>query len=439
MLFNRSRKNLSAWFTLSMGTILVIFAALLYGREVRDRLHTFDADLYQTAQIMAGGVEEIEYQSIRRIDLESVPLLGSDTLVLDTYLHFARWYTPDRQLLQFVGEIPAAMLDAPIGFVTLSNGDANLADRPSGLRLRTPQQIRQLTLPVRRGDEVLGFLQIAAPLDPVQEPLRELRLFLSIGLPVALGAIALTGWILGGIAMQPIRQSYQQLQQFTADASHELRAPLAGILSNAQVGLMEPVDLQEQSDRLHTIVEIAESMSALVGQLLFLARQGGHLPPDVLHPVDLGQLVRQLADDTQAQAAAHQQTLQCTVPEAAVSVFVEPQLLQRAIANLLHNACRYSPAGGTIELILTQQPGKAILQVKDTGVGIDAADLPHIFDRFYRADTVRSRQTGGAGLGLAIVRQIVEAHQGTISVTSRIHHGSTFEIQLPLTRQKGSF
>ncbi|MFQ3616773.1 MAG: HAMP domain-containing sensor histidine kinase [Cyanobacteriota bacterium] len=437
MLFNRSRQNLATWFTLSMGSILVIFAALLYWREARDRLQTFDADLYNTAQIMAGGVEEIEYQSIRRIDLESVPLLGKDTLALDTYLHFARWYTPDRRLLQFVGDIPAATLDAPIGLVTLAGtaGGSGFPAHPS--RIGSPQQLRQLTLPVRRGGEVLGFLQIAASLDSVREPLRELRLFLSVGVPMALGAIACTGWILGGVAMQPIRQSYQHLQQFTADASHELRAPLAGILSNAQVGLMEPVDPQEQSQRLQTIVEIAESMSALVGQLLFLARHSGHLPPSLLQSVDLGQLVQQLVDKTQAQAVSRQQTLRCMTPETAVPIFAEPQVLQMAIANLLHNACRYTPAGGTIDLVLTQQSSRAILQVRDTGIGIDAADLPHIFDRFYRADTVRSRETGGVGLGLAIARQIVEAHQGRISVRSQIHQGTVFEIQLPLERQKG--
>lgn len=438
MLFNRSRQNLATWFTLSMGSILVVFAALLYWREARDRLQTFDADLYNTAQIMAGGVEEIEYQSIRRIDLESVPLLGNDTLVLDTYLHFARWYTPDRRLLQFVGDIPAATLDAPIGLVTLTGAALRPTAPSSPPRVGPPQQFRQLTLPVRRGEEVLGFLQIAAPLDSVQEPLRELRLFLSIGVPMALGAIALTGWILGGVAMQPIHQAYQQLQQFTADASHELRAPLAGILSNAQVGLMEPVDSQEQSHRLQTIVEIAESMSALVGQLLFLARHSGHLPPHVLRAVDLGQLVKQLVDATQAQATHRQQTLRCTVPQTAVLVFAEPQVLQMAIANLLQNACRYTPAGGAIDLVLTQQPARAILQVRDTGIGIDAADLPHIFDRFYRADAVRSRETGGVGLGLAIARQIIEAHQGSIAVRSQLHQGSVFEIQLPLVRQKGS-
>jgi OmpR-family two-component system manganese-sensing sensor histidine kinase len=437
MLFNRSRQNLATWFTLSMGSILVIFAALLYWREARDRLQTLDADLYNTAQIMAGGVEEIEYQSIRRIDLESVPLLGDDTLALDTYLHFARWYTPDRRLLQFVGDIPAATLDAPIGLVTLTDPALFPDSQAGSSQIGSPQPLRQLTLPVRRGEEVLGFLQIAASLDSVQEPLQELQLFLSIGVPMALGAIACTGWILGGVAMQPIRQSYQQLQQFTADASHELRAPLAGILSNAQVGLMEPIDPQEQSHRLQAIVEIAESMSALVGQLLLLARHSGHLPPNGLQFVDLGALVQQLVDNTQAQAASNQQTLRCAVPEMAVWVFAEPQILQMAIANLLHNACRYTPAGGTIDLILTQQPSRAILQVRDTGIGIDAADLPHIFNRFYRADTARSRETGGVGLGLAIARQIVEAHQGSISVHSQIHQGSVFEIQLPLRRQKG--
>lgn len=422
-MFNRSRSNLATWFTLSMGSILIIFAGVLYLREARDRLQAFDQTLYNTSRIMAAGVEDYVYEGQQRTDLENVPVLGSDTLPLSTDLFFARWYTPDQQLLQFIGAVPAEQLTTRSGFQT------QVVNQP---QTSTPIRLRQLTLPVYQGERLIGYLQIAASLTSVEAPLQQLRLFLAVGVPLALGAIALTGWGLGGKAMQPIRQSYNQLQQFTADASHELRAPLAGILSHAQVGLMEPVDSQEQHHRLTVISEVAESMSLLVSQLLFLARHQGNLSPEMLKSVDLAQIIQPLVAEYTPSVQQKQQTLVLDLPDQPLQVQAEPELLRQAIANLLSNAHRYTPNHGTIELHLWQTHRWAILQVKDSGIGIDANDLPHIFDRFYRADQVRSRHTGGFGLGLAIARQIVEAHGGEITVQSTPAEGSTFEIKLPL-------
>ncbi len=421
-MFNRSRSNLATWFTLSMGSILVVFVGILYLREAQDRLHRFDQALTDTSRIMAAGVENFVYERQERTDLENVPVLGSDTLPLSSNLVFARWYTPKRRLLQFSGEVPPQQLATPAGFQTL------LVDDPQTQRLL---RLRQLTLPVYHNERLIGYLQIAASLSAVEVPLQQLRLFLAVLVPLVLGAIALTGWLLGGRAMLPIRRSYQQLQQFTADASHELRTPIAGILNHAQVGLMEPVDPQEQRDRLHTIVGVAESMSLLVSQLLFLARHDGRLSLEMLKPVDLKQIVAVILDHHAEQFQSKQQTLNTTLPES-IKVLAEADLLRQAIANLLVNAHRYTPPGGVIEVRLSHNNRWAVLQISDNGIGIEPKDLPHIFDRFYRADRVRLRQTGGFGLGLAIARQVIEVHSGAITVQSDPGQGSTFEIRLPL-------
>lgn len=402
-----------------------MFAGILYLREARDRLQAFDQTLYDTSRIMAAGVENLVYAGQKRTDLENVPILGSDSLPLSSNLVFARWYTSEKRLLQFIGSIPPADLTTPFGFQTLA-ADRDATASPASNRLR------QLTLPVYQEGQLIGYLQIAASLASVEEPLGQLRLFLMVGVPLALAAIALTGWVLGGKAMQPIRQSYEQLQQFTADASHELRAPLAGMLSHAQVGLLEPIDPQEQHTRLQTIAGITESMSLLVSQLLFLARHEGRLAPEMLRPVDLVELLQPLVVEYATLAQQKQQTVTSELPKHSMLVQAEPDLLRQAIVNLLSNAHRYTPQGGTIILRLVAVSRWAVIQVTDSGIGISAEDLPRIFDRFYRADRVRSRQTGGFGLGLAISRQIVEAHGGQIIAQSTAGKGSTFEIRLPL-------
>ncbi len=417
-MFSRSRRNLACWFTWSMGAILIVFAQVLYYLEVRDRLASFDSALYDRSRAIASMIESNQRLIKARPQLDNVFVLRNRSS-MGSELLYVRWYNPQGKIVQFTGEPPLTTVNLKPGFETI-------AKNPT-------LSIRQLTLPVMKGEALMGYLQVATSLQPFESLSLKLRLFLSFGVPLTLGTISLTGWLLGGMAMQPIRKSYEAQSRFTADASHELRAPLAAMLSNAQVGLLIPgAEGTPQSQRLEKIVSLAKSMTILVNNLLLLARYEGKLNQKSLEEIDLTLILQDVVPHYQNQTTQKKLTFLHHIPPQTIKVKGEAELLRLVFENLLNNAFKYTPEGGKVQLQLETHAGYAVMSVTDTGDGIPAADLPHIFDRFYRVDTARTRKTGGFGLGLAIAQQIIQAHNGDIQATSIVGKGSTFQVKLPL-------
>lgn len=424
-MFHRSRSNLAVWFTLTMGTILVSFAGVLYYQTVLDELEDLDSLLYKKSRVMAVNAK---YDLLAgQLDLENVPILGSDVPPLGSEVVYARWYNSKGLTVQFFGLAPSEGLVTNPGFHTIKTA------LHSSRGMQTTIWLRELTLPVYQDELLIGYLQVATPLTSTQDNLAQLRVVLLLIVPTTLGMIAVAGWFLGGLAMQPIQDSYDQLQRFTSDASHELRSPLAGIISNAQYGfLSQSHNIEAHHQRYQKISDIAKSMSTLVNNLLFLARHQGRLSAESLQEVDLRCELVQIADEYTTQEAAQHLNLTYTLPTGRVKVLADAELLRQAVVNLLNNACKYTLPGGQVQLRVFTLPYWAVIEVIDNGIGIPEADLPHIFERFYRVDKKRMRKTGGYGLGLAIVEQIVLAHGGYISVKSLAGKGSTFQILLPL-------
>jgi two-component system, OmpR family, manganese sensing sensor histidine kinase len=189
----------------------------------------------------------------------------------------------------------------------------------------------------------------------IRETLKEFLVLLAIAVPVTIGVIGFVGKALGGLAMQPIRQAYEQLQRFTADASHELRSPLAAIFTNAQVGLLTWVNnesQQKQRYRFEKIANLVKSTNVMVSNLLFLARHTGRLKSESLEEIELNSWLQALVDTYATKANAKQLNLQCDILHQPIKMRVETKVLAQAIGNLLENACHYTPSGGTIRLRL---------------------------------------------------------------------------------------
>jgi signal transduction histidine kinase len=228
-----------------------------------------------------------------------------------------------------------------------------------------------------------------------------------------------------------LEQAEQLRRSLLADVAHELRTPLSILQGNLRAILDEvyPLDQSEMA-RLY---EHTRSLSRLVNDLHELAQAEAKQLPPPHQDTALAHLARTTVEGFRPGADEKGVTLDTNLPPSSPTVPVDPGRLTQVLQNLLANALRHTPTGGKITLYLEAKPEAIHLAVADTGDGIPAEQLPHIFDRFYRTDPARSRDQGGAGLGLAIARAIVEAHGGQIAVTSEgtPGTGSTFTIQLP--------
>jgi len=284
-----------------------------------------------------------------------------------------------------------------------------------------------------------GYLNLARSIDALDIYLFWIEVSLVALLSLTILATGAASWWLAGLALQPVRQSYQQMQQFTADAAHELRTPLATLRSIVQTALRsDALTPEEVETTLQTVNRQSQRLSKLVQDLLLLY-QADQAISERFRLCDLSVLVYELGDDFLALAIAADLNLKVEVLYAeSIYVLGDRDSLYRAIANLLSNAIHYTPAGGQVTLRLLRHHQTAQIQVVDTGVGIAADDQAKVFDRFYRVEQARSRERGGTGLGLAIVSTIVQQHRGTISLESVLGKGSKFTIQLEIAPQSDS-
>jgi len=319
------------------------------------------------------------------------------------------------------------------------------------------------TTPFRRGTIADAVHRITAARDEtaVRQTLWTLAVILATGIPCAIG-LAIAGGTMADMArritveslsarlpvMNPgdefgrlasvfnetlsrLDAAFEQLRRFTADASHELRTPLTAIRSVGEVALQQSLTAESYREVIGSMLEEVDRLTRLVENLLLLTRAEAGRIPLTRAPVDLGDLVAGVSDSLRILAEEKNQALTVEVA-GRVAVVCDAAVLRQGITNLLYNAIKYTPHMGLIRVGATSTAaGDAVIEVQDTGPGIPAAHRHRVFERFYRVDHARSRDTGGSGLGLAIARWAVEANGGRIELESEEGRGTVFRVVLP--------
>ncbi|MGA1262381.1 MAG: sensor histidine kinase [Prochlorothrix sp.] len=441
------------------GSIVAIFSLTVYGVVARDRRYQFDQHLQEVATVAAVSLNTVQheyhelfteehhspYVTSQRLrpgaPLSLGQLMGKyqfdpaysteKTVFLSISSPFAaegqgvEWFDAQRRLMVQEGkQFPPAALPAVV---------------PAEGNWSVWQDLRSFVMPVTTADaeaggEVMGYVRVNASVLSLNQELKRLRKQLLGGILLVSGLVTWAGLWLTRQSLQPVLASFNQLQQFTSDASHELRNPLTAIRASVAVLQSHPERIHPaDTQKLAAIASAAEQMSELVEDLLMLTRADRHrLQKSVdMRPIPLDELLEDLESLYGDRAA--QDGISLTVEyQTPAMVEGDAAQLQRLFANLLTNALQYTPRGGNVRLTLQTTASHAIVRVQDTGIGIAADQLAQVLDRFWRADQARSYHQGGTGLGLAIAQAIADRHQGRITVSSQVNQGSCFQVTLPL-------
>jgi two-component system phosphate regulon sensor histidine kinase PhoR len=241
-----------------------------------------------------------------------------------------------------------------------------------------------------------------------------------------------------------LREQERVRQEFISNASHELKTPvmaIGSVVEALQAGAAEDPNLRVKF--LNSLERLVDRQSSLIQDLLDISKLDSGNETQWQESVNITQIINDAVEQIRPQADKKGLTLstQITLEGAGSQEFNvagNSSQLQRALLNILTNAVKYTPEAGSIAIMVKVAGGEQLeIRIQDTGCGIDPEDIPHIFDRFYRADKARTRETGGTGLGLAIVREIIARHHGTVSLESAVGKGSTFIILLPLRPRSG--
>ncbi|MCC6176208.1 MAG: HAMP domain-containing histidine kinase [Chloroflexi bacterium] len=424
--FGRIRWRLAAWNLAILALVLAITIGAALVTETRARAGAVDRELRlgaerEVAAFDHEGDDDNEGESRRRLGS------GSDL--------FAFWLDSRGQVVRNSRQINLAGLPDAEAVRAALGGRETLADRDVG-----GVSVRLLTVPVYHDRRIDGVVQVGKPLAGGQQELTQLTTILLLTGAAGLVLSALGSLFLAGRAMRPIREAFERQRRFIADASHELRTPVAVLRARADVLQREATDLAPNHlEQVQALRHDADELSALLDELLDLARIDAGQIELPLEPVALADVAEELVAHLTPLASLRGVELRLVTKP----VWGQANLgrLRQVVRALVDNALKHTSAGGSVEVAVDREGDQARLRVIDTGEGIGPEHLPNVTGRFYRADEARDRRgagrAGGAGLGLAIAEELVRLMHGRLKVESEPGQGTCATVLLPVASGQG--
>ncbi|MBX9666472.1 MAG: HAMP domain-containing histidine kinase [Candidatus Obscuribacterales bacterium] len=363
-------------------------------------------------------------------------LLAEQSQLLDFDGKKFHWLAANTKLSsQFFRPLASYQLFDSTGKILGAHGDYHCASLfANAQEIRgEPYTYRSKSVPLIINGLMVGYLQVQLPTTRRDALLKEFAITIFGITLFGFALLAIVGYYYSKEAAQPIFDSYELLRQFSTDVAHELNTPISTVRATAENMSEELNDPDALKGRLEVINRAVERMNIIVKDLMLLTRLGmeSEKPTKQHEKIEVANLVEHVVAEFTDRFKQKSISLSCNIEgDPVVRGFRDP--LHRMIANLLENALRYTDTGGKVAVFLTTNNQSATIVVSDTGIGIPEESIPKIFDRFYRVDKARSRDMGGSGLGLSIVKAITTMHGAQITVDSTVGKGTAFEVTIPL-------
>ena len=445
-LFRSSRIRLAFWYGSVMAFILSILAMGIYRSLVESKWLAIQQEMESIAGTLHDSLEPMlptsgnPTQVLKAIFPElclvkqpcnyNASLIQRHTIgISDRSTYYLRLFDHHQNLLAFSPHQPSQLSSR------LDSSSWQIVNLPNGIRYL------QFSIMLHSGNShnqtnhshnysSWGYLQIGRNLQVFDAEVKQIQFILVIGFPIALTLVAISSWGLSGLAMQPIYQSYQQQQQFTANVAHELKTPLASLLATVEAINRLENHQENTQTLLNTVERQGRRLSNLITDLLLLTSLEQNSFQKSFQPCCLNDLVNDLTEEFLELAVSKSIDLTSDVCDEEISTLGNESELYRLVANLIANAIQYTPSGGKVNVSLNTEQKKVMIKVQDTGIGISSEQQKRIFERFYRVECDRARKTGGTGLGLAIAKAIAQKHQAYLTVESIVGSGSVFTLEM---------
>jgi heavy metal sensor kinase len=448
-----------------LSLILVVFGSGVYYYFENSLQASIDAKIKSMGEVISSSLT----------DVRDPTLFGN----FERYLENVLGRKPKGKFIQIIdsaGRIGARMND--IEAQSLSSSFSTLEQAYSGQTVyetieRVKPRLRMVTIPIMDDTrKVTSIVQVGTSLEDFDETMKRLLIIMIIAIPTSIASTIAIGYAAATKALKPVdkmrktafkitsrnlgeridlgrrkdelgklaqtfnemidrlQDAFQRINQFSSDVSHELKTPLTIIKGETEVALRKERTVEEYKSILVSHLEEADQMTRIIEDLLLLSKADKDEIRMSIETIDVRDLIMNVYTDMRL--FAHQKDVRLVAETLTDTKLRGDELkLLRMLRNIVDNGIKYTQAGGTVEISSELNDGMVTILVRDTGIGIDREDLKYVFDRFYRADRSRKRESG-SGLGLSISKWIAEAHGGTIDVESQISSGSLFSIRLPL-------